>query len=213
MMMVVAAFSITSEARAEEEAAEKEEPSSQHEEKHPAHKKKGDKKHTEEADDQEEEEKFHPVTLTVNPLSLLLTRIGANVEWLPAKHHAIELNPFGWFTSTGDGAAKTDYTSFGGELQYKFYSGKNGANGFFVGPFVTYINLKVKTAGAETTTSSYGAGLDVGAQHIFDSGFTIGGGFGFMYLNASTDSRLESSSTVKFKGTIPRLLFTVGWSF
>lgn len=36
---------------------------------------------------------FKSIALTANPLSLILLRIGANIEYLPATHHALVLNP------------------------------------------------------------------------------------------------------------------------
>lgn len=37
----------------------------------------------------DDEDDFRPVAITANPLSLLLGRIGLNVEYLPVKHHGI----------------------------------------------------------------------------------------------------------------------------
>src|SRR5687767_10081789 len=41
-----------------------------------------------------DEDEFKPIALSANPLSLILTRIGVNVEWLPVTHHALVLNPY-----------------------------------------------------------------------------------------------------------------------
>src|SRR5262245_54864207 len=41
----------------------------------------------------EEEEELKHITLTANPLSLILTRIGINVDYMITQHHGIELNP------------------------------------------------------------------------------------------------------------------------
>ncbi len=86
------------------------------------------------AKSQKPEPEFKPIALTLNPLSLILTRIGLNVEYLPAAHHGIMLNPYGQFISAGDNANGTKYTNWGAELGYHFYTGSKGANGFFVGP-------------------------------------------------------------------------------
>ena len=59
---------------------------------------------------------------------------------------------------------------------------------------------------------AYGAGLDLGGQHVFKNGFTMGAGVGAMYLAASSSTG-ASSSTIKFDGVLPRLLFTAGYSF
>lgn len=169
----------------------------------------------------DEEEDFKSVAITANPLSLILLRIGANVEFLPAKHHAAVINPYFWSASVGSGGNETSYTAFGGELGYRFYSGSRGANGFFIGPslILQQNNSSAKvtsstgqTAEASTSITSYGAALDLGGQHVTKGGFTIGGGVGAMYLTASSSSS-QSSSTFKVSGVLPRILFTVGYSF
>lgn len=153
----------------------------------------------------------------------MLGRIGVNVEWLPTTHHAIMVNPFGQFASAGEETSiggKTSYTNFGGELGYRFYTGDRGANGFFIGPVVTLLTSSSTTTqnvnGARTEGSTsflaYGGGLDLGGQHVFKNGVTIGGGVGAMYL-ASSASSGASSTTIKFEGVLPRLLFTAGYSF
>jgi hypothetical protein len=171
----------------------------------------------------EEEDEFKHVTITANPLSLILTRIGLNVEYLPIKHHAIVLNPYFQVASAGTDDNKTSYTNFGAELGYHFYTGERGANGFFVGPSLLYMRSNVtdkatvagQTAEASSNMDVYGAALDIGGQHVTKGGFTIGGGIGAMYLKASASGSAngQTSSTVKFDGVLPRFLLTVGYSF
>jgi hypothetical protein len=161
---------------------------------------------------------FKPLTLSLNPLSLVLGRIGANVEYLPVAHHAIVANPFFQSISVSSTDEKTQYSNFGAEIGYHYYTGKRGASGFFVGPSLLVMTARSSVTPSGTGASrvtdsffSYGAALDVGGQHVFDSGFTIGGGAGLMYLVASNENS-QTSGTVKFSGVLPRFLFTVGWS-
>ncbi len=70
-----------------------------------------------------------------------------------------------------------------------------------------------QTSSVEGSFSAYGFAVDLGGQHVFDNGFTIGGGAGVMYLTAADTSSLQSSSTVKVSGVLPRFLFTIGYSF
>lgn len=176
------------------------------------------------SDGRPSDDPFRSIALTLNPISLAIGRIGLNAEWLPTTHHAIVLNPFGQFTSAGsegDVGGKTSYSNFGAELGYRLYTGSRGANGFFVGPFVTALTSSSKTSinyqgtksEGSTTFFAYGGGLDLGGQHVFKNGFTIGGGAGIMYLASSASSTGASSSTVKFEGVLPRFLFTAGYSF
>jgi hypothetical protein len=149
-----------------------------------------------------------------------IERIGVNAEYLPARHHGIMVNPFVQFTSAGSDALKTSYTNFGGELGYHYYTGTKGANGFFIGPSAivmvsnstTTANISGQSSQASTSTTAFGGALDLGGQHVFDNGFTIGGGVGVMYLVASTSDNQQTSSTAKVAGVLPRVLFTVGYS-
>ncbi len=161
---------------------------------------------------------FKSVTLTLNPLSLLLTRVGLNVEYLPTRHHAIVLNPYFQSLSAGvDGGTKTSYTNFGGELGYHFYTGDNGASGFYIGPSLLAMKSNASTSYANGPSTSasifvYGAALDIGGQYVGKSGFTIGGGVGAMYL-AANDTNTATTSSFKVSGVLPRFLFTIGYSF
>jgi hypothetical protein len=163
---------------------------------------------------------FKSIAITANPLSLILTRIGLNFEYMVAKHHGLILNPYFQSLSVGADPNKSSYTNFGGELGYRFYTGSRGANGFFVGPFVSFMQSNAsattsvagKTTTADSSISVYGAGVDLGGQHVFQNGFTIGAGAGVQYLKASATASNESS-TFKVEGVLPRLLFTVGYSF
>ena len=176
-------------------------------------------------DDQQREDLKH-FALTLNPLSLILTRVGLNVEYMLARHHGIMLNPFFQSISSDDNQITTKYTNIGGELAYHFYTGNRGANGFFVGPFVTFISQSATTTGtvgggsvsADGSATILGGGLDLGGQHVFRNGFTIGAGGGAMYLKQSaeataTNGKQTASGFARFDGVFPRFLFTIGWSF
>jgi len=169
----------------------------------------------------DEEDEFKHVALTANPLSFALLRFGANVEYLPVKHHALTLNPYFQSISTEIGSVKSSYTNFGGELGYRFYSGNRGANGFFAGPaFIFQMNnATVEATGlagqggtsASSSFTNYGVALDIGGQHIWRNGITLGAGAGVMYLASS--EKPETSGLVRFEGVAPRFLLTLGYSF
>lgn len=155
---------------------------------------------------------FKPWAFTLNPLSAAIARYSMNVEYVFAEHHGVIVSPHGQFLtdSTGD-----KFTNYGGEVGYHFYTGVRGANGFFVGPSAVYTNYNIKDGqtGAHSGFSAYGAALDIGGQHVFPFGLTVGGGFGLMYLKSSATAGVGGdSSSLKFEGVLPRFLFTVGWS-
>jgi hypothetical protein len=167
---------------------------------------------------EEQSWRFRPLALTVNPLTLLFGRVGANVEVLPVEHHAIMLNPYFSNVSLETAETKTEYFSWGGELGYHFYTGKKGANGFFVGPSFVFTRTRATAecvsvgcnTDPEVAFTTYGAALDLGGQHVFDNGVTLGGGGGIMYLKSSAEA--DGDTVLQFQGVVPRVLFTVGYS-
>lgn len=170
--------------------------------------------------------RFRPFSITLNPLGIgILQRFGANFEYMVAKHHGVWLYPFYTSFSTeanvGTFTSKSSISGFGGEIGYHFYTGEKGANGFFVGPTAGVFNLKTKSSctgcgplssSAESSGTSAHVGIDLGGQHVFDNGITLGGGGGLMRFVSSSDTKSDSSFS-KFSGTLPRFLFTVGYSF
>lgn len=168
--------------------------------------------------EREKQTRFRPLALTANPLTLVLGRIGANIEYLPVPHHGIMLNPYYSSVSVETPDARTEFEFFGGELGYHFYTGRKGANGFFVGPSFVYMRTTSSSECLEAGCSvepeidftTYGVAVDLGGQVVFDNGITLGAGGGLMYLTSSGGS--EGGSLIKFQGTLPRILFTIGYS-
>lgn len=158
-------------------------------------------------------------TLTANPLSIVLGRYSINFEYMLARHHGLIAVPSAWFMSAESGDTKWSFRYLGGELGYHFYSGDRGANGFFVGPSLIYMNLNTSVTGgsdadSSASSSTYGVAVDVGGQHVARNGFTIGGGFGVAYIKTSSSaSSGDAKPTVTVSGTMPRFLFTIGYSF
>ncbi len=172
------------------------------------------------------------LTLGVNPIPMIAGRYGINAELVVVRHHALVAS--GWaqtFTptmlrvlmpkeiDTSRGAA----TRFGGELGYRFYTGREGPNGLFVGisgvamPIV-YPRVTQDFKTDVPSFNAYGGAFDVGVQAITDAGFTIGGGLGVMYLAYAPPASATPPSGVTIPDYpephfLPRLLFSAGWSF
>lgn len=164
-----------------------------------------------------EEKPYKQFSVLFNPLSAIVGRYSFDLIYLPARHHGIVFNPYGQFVSAEAGSVKTEYSNYGAELGYRFFTGERGANGFFIGPFATYTAYNTKTTSggtsAEASFRAYGVGADLGGMHVFDFGLTIGGGFGLMWLRGSGGDGAATSSTVKVEGVLPRFLFSIGYSF
>lgn len=180
-------------------------------------------------------ERLRRVTLTFNPLPVLVGRYGANVEVVPFAHHAIVASAF--VQTYPRALARTllpDYeldppeTRWGGELGYRLYSGRDGASGLFVGPSFVAMPMVVPRVTEDLrpevlSLMSYGAALDVGAQLVTGTGFTIGAGVGVMALAYSPPPSVQIPTNLPITlpkipeipepHVLPRVLLTAGWSF
>lgn len=166
----------------------------------------------------DEESELKRFTITANPLSIAVGRYSVNFEYMLAQHHGVIAVPSIWMLSASAGSNEWKYRYLGGELGYHFYTGDRGANGFFVGPSFVYMNMNTSAtapgvAEVSASTSVYGGAIDIGGQHVSRNGFTIGGGFGLMYLKVGSKLEGAEKPTVNVSGVLPRFLFTIGYSF
>lgn len=161
---------------------------------------------------------FRPFAITVNVLSTIIFRPSVNFEGLPAAHHAIIVNPSYWLMSWQVGEYKS-YTRPGIELGYRLYSGEKGADGLFIGSSFIYNYIKAEArwktdySGIDDDGSAhlYGFAVDMGGQHIFAKGWTIGGGFGIAYYKKK--GNLFEMPPGAYAGVSGRALFMIGYSF
>jgi hypothetical protein len=173
-----------------------------------------------------------PVALTINPLAFVIQRYGGNIEWSFARHHALVasgyvqsvpvemVRPFAGELEIKD---KSATPGFGGELGYRVYSGKRGADGLFLGGSFVAMPVAYPRLGAIDARSAqatvelqriYGVGgaIDIGAQTVTSWGLTIGGGLGASFLAydyPNDPSRLPYA----LPNVLPRLLLQTGYSF
>jgi hypothetical protein len=169
----------------------------------------------------------HPVTVTINPLGFVMQRYGANVEIVPVPHHAfvgsayLQSIPIAMVRSASGFDAINDDpgSTLGGELGYRLYTGRRGADGFFVGgSYVTmtlaYPRLARNLASLDLVRfNASGAALDIGVQKVTDVGFTVGGGIGVMYVAYELPNDNHRIPLTLEPHVLPRLLLTAGWSF
>jgi hypothetical protein len=113
--------------------------------------------------------------------------------------------------------------AFGGELGYRLYSGSEGASGLFAGISALatpmfYPRVTEQLRAEVVPLTAYGGAIDVGAQAILGSGFTIGGGVGVMGLAYTPPASVKAPAGVDAPTfvephVLPRLLLAAGWSF
>lgn len=168
------------------------------------------------------------VAVTINPLPLVAGRYGANLDVLPVPHHGVTTSVFLQTFPLGllrryipEGFAVADPPArIGGEVGYRFYSGKAAANGLFFGPSLVLMPIaypRATDAGIEVVSfHAYGGALDAGVQAVTPGGFTIGGGLGVMALSYSLPRSNIAGIEIPAVATphvLPRLLLAAGWSF
>jgi hypothetical protein len=169
------------------------------------------------------------VAIALNPLALAIGRYSIQGEYLVSLHHAVTLNPF--YTNAPVrvtvGSQEVDggsLTGFGTELGYRYYSGRKGPEGFFVGPSLLFGSFSQSGAtgisGRPATSDSfvaYGGAIDIGGQGIVGPGIVLGAGVGLQYTATSEDittSNLNLASAIIAGGGLrPRFLLHAGFAF
>jgi hypothetical protein len=163
------------------------------------------------------------VTIEYNPLALVVGRISANVEIVPLEHHGIILSPFYFNTTTptftndaGQVVLSQNFKGFGGEIGYRYYSGREGPRGWFVGPSFVFASVEATAGnGTQTSLSDYGVAVDVGYQAIVAARWVVslGGGGQYTFTGATLPSQQMPANIYANAGLHPRILFALGYAF
>jgi len=170
---------------------------------------------------------------TFNPLNLFVGRFGFNFEYQPIPHHGLIVSPH-YDHASGDPSYDAETTSFtdtlngvGAELGYRFYSGKQGFDGFFAGPSLFIATHKLTSTNAASippgnetsvTYSSIGGAFDIGWQWQLGH-FIVGGGAGVQYAKINERLPLSGRGVDLIMdwntggGWRPRLAFNFGYAF
>jgi len=160
------------------------------------------------------------MSVTLNPLSLMVGRVGFNVEYMVIKHVGIMFNPFFYKPDAPEDTTKARETALAFELGLHLYAGKRGANGFYFGPSLIVSHHKEieryyidnsQSISEHRNVDSIGFAFDLGHQSLSTSGFTVGAGLGYMYLGETTPFTYRFMGHTRIPST--RFLFTVGYSF
>jgi hypothetical protein len=164
-----------------------------------------------------------------NPVALLLQRVSINVEIAPAEHHALVLTPYYFYASTSrysrpdPGQPGTNevveaqrFQGFGGEIGYRYYGGRGGMRGPYVGVSV-FAMFPTATAGngAQTSFTDYGAAADIGYQALVATHWllSVGAGVQYTFVNKSIPDQQEPASVYANRGVLPRLDLSLGYAF
>jgi len=165
--------------------------------------------------------RYNPVAVTWNPLGLMVGgRISFNLEWAPVTHHVVIVSPHFANTSqdvtvSPDVTRSNTFSGVGGEIGYRYYTGRKGMNGVFVGPSLVGGVYNADLISGEKAFTNIGIAADVGVQQIFFDHLALGAGVGIMYLNVSRDfgDLPAGPSTIAEQGVKPRFLAQAGYAF
>ncbi|MCL2725997.1 MAG: hypothetical protein FWD69_16350 [Polyangiaceae bacterium] len=163
-----------------------------------------------------------------NPLPLFaIGKLSANVVIAPIDHHALVLSPFYTSTKTEpvyifDDAGnstqlpKQTFKGFGTEIGYRYYTGKGGPRGLFVGPSLIVGSLTATAQdGAKTHFVDMGLAADIGYQMLVTDrvAVSLGGGAEYLWPSKTIPRQQFPSRIYANRGVMPRVLASLGWAF
>jgi hypothetical protein len=165
--------------------------------------------------------------LEINPLSLIVNRLSAQLLIVPGNHHALVLNPFyAWdttyaidtFDSNGNPttAPVQKFSGFGGEIGYRYYTGLAGPRGFFVGGSFIIAGMNVQPqVGSSVSYADLGFAADVGYQLLVVETVSLGLGAGVQYTTPTVNipSQQFPADIYANSRVFPRALASIGWAF
>ncbi len=174
-----------------------------------------------------EGEPMKTLALEANPLAIGVGRFSLTLEYMLAPHHAIEITPYIYFALP---AANTEVDAYGGEIGYRYYTGKHGPQGWFLGgslafgAFTYQHNAPTVNRASdgllldESVTTQYdqiSAAIDAGYQMILQEHVVVGVGAGVEYRYLTLDPDFQPYDhdgqwLVYGPGFRPRLLFSMG---
>lgn len=167
---------------------------------------------------------FKSVAIEGEALGVIYGRYAADLEYLPAPHHALHLSPVGYFALPG---VADEVTGVGAEMGYRYYSGLYGPHGFFLGASFIALSLQYVHSALpgvafdspqDTSYVQLGGAVDAGYQAVFLGNFALGAGVGLQYTADTTQPHFEAANSA-WEGLLygwglrPRVLLAAGAAF
>lgn len=144
-------------------------------------------------------------TFKVNPLSALFRTGSLFYERAVSPQSTIQLG----FAFTG---LKLDETKFRGLAltpEYRYFIKKKAPVGIYIAPFAKYQNYSITDAEDSGSYTSFGGGLSLGRQWVYNSGFVLDMFFGPSF-NSGTYTAESGSQQVDINGGIDGFGLRVG---
>lgn len=163
---------------------------------------------------------YHGAAIELNPLPIYFGRLSANLQYMPAMHHAIILSPQITHVSndialTGGSNVSQTFTGFGGEVGYRYYTGHRGLDGVFVGPSLVLGFYNAGLPNGDQAFTTLGVAVDAGVKTVIFDNVSVGAGAGIQWVKVSHDfNDLPTRSEMAIgAGVKPRILAEVGYAF
>ncbi len=137
-------------------------------------------------------------------------------------------------TDVSGESISTTISAFGFSPEFRFYPSGDASQGFFVGPYATYLNMGIKgeytnSNGAKGTgeisgITAVGGGVLLGWKWLIKDAFVIESHLGYNYLSFSTPSTVDVTYTdgtngvekvdaLNFAGGLPTAGLSLGYAF
>ena len=144
---------------------------------------------------------FAQSAIKLNPLSLFAATVNVAYETKLSDMQTGQLGLFYSGVSVGD----VSYSGIGITPEYRFYLGNGEAlDGLYAGPFVRYQNLSLKADDGvnegKASLTSFGGGLVLGRQWMFNDVFTLDIFLGPKYSSTSLDVESDSEEFDNLSG-------------
>jgi hypothetical protein len=167
------------------------------------------------------------LALEFNPLAAAtVDRWGANIIFAPFEHHALILNPFHAYARTYNINLFDDngnalqlpvqtFQGWGAELGYRYYTGRGGLRGLFLGPSLIADWLTAQAQnGSRTSYVYYGIAADIGYQVLINDRVSLSLGAGLQYAQPNKDIPKQGLTAKYYANAtvLPRLLVSIGWA-
>lgn len=145
-----------------------------------------------------------PNVLKINPISLAFGNFNLSYQRGLSDASAIQIGANYWYRILG-----VEVSGIGVRGAYQFFltnKVKPAPEGFYIGPQIAYNALTDKETDEKITT--FGVGLMLGYQWVWDSGIALDLGAGPMYQFGK-----ETTTGTSYEGFLPNIVIAIGYNF
>ena len=145
-----------------------------------------------------------PNVIKINPISLAFGNFNLSYQRGLSDASAIQVGANYWYRIFGE-----EVSGVGVRGAFQFFITnrvKPAPEGFYIGPQIAYNSLTDKDS--DEKLSTFGVGLMLGYQWIWDSGVALDLGAGPMYQFAE-----ETTSGTSYQGFLPNITIAIGYNF